>query len=101
MTQNNVFVILYWVSDKMFNIVKIMDSLEKAYSFVCQQEKNMFYQESNNFKLLEIENQSQINEYSQNFEDQLGICFVKKGYMKLKFDKNKISDYIIISKEIE
>ena len=101
MSSKTVYVILYWVSDKMFNIVKIMDTLEKAYSFICEQERNMFYQESNNFKLIYIDNQSELNEYSLKLDDQLGVCFIKKGHMNLIFDKNNISDYIIIPKELE
>ena len=85
----------------MFSIVKILDSLDKAYLFICEQENQAFYQESKTYKMLSIESQSNINEYSNSSEQSLGICYVKKGYMDLNFDKNKISEFIIISKSLE
>jgi hypothetical protein len=85
----------------MFTIVKLLDSLDKAYSYICDQEKNAFYQESKSYKMLYIDSQSTINEYSNCSEKSLGICYVKKGYMDLNFDKNKISEYIIINKILE
>jgi hypothetical protein len=101
MTDQTVYIVLYYCSDKMFNIVKLMFSLEKAYSFICEQESKMFYQEYKKQKLLCIDSQQQINEHSNSSEESLGICFVKKNYMNLKFDMNKISEYIIVSKLIE
>jgi hypothetical protein len=101
MSELNVYIVLYWCSDKMFTIVKIMDSLDKAYSFICEQENQSFYQESKTYKMLYVESQSIIDNYSESQETNLGICYVKKNYMNYNFDKNKISEYIIIPKILE
>ena len=97
----DIFVVLYYCSEKMFTIVKLMETLDKAYLYICEQEKKAFYQESKTYKMLYIDSQKNINDFSISSEQSLGICYVKKGYMNLNFDKNKISEYIIISKNLE
>ena len=84
--------------DKTFTI--IADVILRVFP-ASQQEKKAFYQESKTYKMLYIDSQKNINDYSISSEQSLGICYVKKGYMNLNFDKNKISEYIIISKNLE
>lgn len=101
MSKIDVYIVLYYCGDKMFNIVKVFNTLENAYIYICEQESNMYYQESKTYKMLSIDSQLSIDEYSNSVDTELGICYIKKGYMNLNLDKNKISEYIIISKSIE
>jgi hypothetical protein len=101
MSAMTIYIVMYYCGDKMFTIVKAMNSLDKAYSYICQQESNMFYQESKTYKLIYANSQLNIDQYSNSENSELGICCVNKGYMNLNFDKNKISEYIIIPKILE
>jgi len=100
LTNNTVFLVLYGHTPKNFTIVKLMSSLEKAYEYIAYQEKHMYLDKNPDCKMLEINSQKEIDDHNaKNLE--LGVCYIKKGYMKYDLDKSHISSYIIVPREIE
>ena len=96
---NMIYLVLYNYSDKNFSILKTMDSLEKAYGYICSQESNLFYDEPREFKLLEVEHQRSICEYN---DVPLAICYIQGGkYLSYDFDNDNVSQYIIVPMTIE
>lgn len=95
-----VFLVLYNHSPKNFTIVKLMSSLEKAYEYISFQEKNMYLDKNPDCKMIEIDSQKDIDEHCAN-NVELGICYIKKGYMKYNLEHDHISGYIIVPREIE
>lgn len=100
LTNNTVYLVLYGHTPKNFAVVKLMSSLEKAYEYISYQEKNMYLDKNPNCKMLEINSQKDIVEHSAN-NLELGICYIKKGYMKYDLEHEHISSYIIVPREIE
>jgi len=103
--QNTVFIVLYNSADNKYTISKIMSSLEKAYTYVSEQEKNMYYYENKECEMIEVEKQGDISDYkgtaSTSDAKMMGVCYIKKGYMKYNICFDNISDFIIIPKTIE
>ena len=100
LTNNTVYLVLYGHTPKNFTIVKLMSSLEKAYEYIAYQEKHMYLDKTTDCKMLEINSQKEIDDHNaKNLE--LGVCYIKKSYMKYDLDKSHISSYIIVPREIE
>jgi hypothetical protein len=100
LTNNTVYLVLYGHTPKNFTVVKLMTTLEKAYEYISYQEKHMYLDKNPDCKMLEINLQKDIDAHSsKNLE--LGICYIKKGYMKYDLEHECISSYIIVPREIE
>ncbi len=105
LTNNTVYLVLYGHTPKNFTVIKLMSSLEKAYEYISYQEKHMYLDKNPNCKMLEINSQKDIDEHANkpnpNLDLELGICYIKKGYMKYNLEHSHISSYIIVPREIE
>ena len=98
--ENNVYMVLFNYSEKDFSVIKIMDSLEKAFNYICLQEKAKHNHLKGGCKLVEINKKDDINFPYQ--EHHLNICFVKTKYHNLDiYDKSDISQYIIVPVKVE
>lgn len=93
-----VYMILFNYGDKDFSVIKIMDTLEKAYYYICKQ-----HSYSNNIKMIEVNNPDELTNMCLENSDTLNVCFIKSGkYHKFELsDMMYISDYIIIPMIIE
>lgn len=88
--------ILYNYYDFDYSIVQIMEKLDDAYEYICNNEVNI----CNNCKLIQVENTSQLQE---NLDDEyLHICYITSGEYN-KFDLCnycQVSSYAIIPMKI-
>lgn len=91
----NVFMILYNYRVNDYSVIKIMDSLDKAYNYICCQEKD--YDE---FKMIQITSQKQITENIDN--NCLNICYIQNDkYVNWQLSKyENVSSYIIVSMSV-
>jgi type III secretory pathway component EscV len=85
-----VYMVLYRYGEKDYSVVKLMDSVEKAYNYICAQTIT-----TNKIKLVEIDknyDSSQIDDSCQN------MLYIKSGkYLHLDLDDNEnILQYIIV-----
>ena len=84
---NTVFMVLYNYSDCDYSIVKIMDNLDNAYNYVCQQEAKQF----NEFQMITV---SRPQDLQKHFVDKhLNICYISSG----KYNKFNLCNYMSIS----
>ena len=84
-----VYMVLYHYGEKDYSVIKLMDSVEKAYNYICAQSI------TNKINLVEIDK----NYDSSLFEDSCQhILYIKSGkYQHLELDDNEnISQYIIV-----
>lgn len=89
----NVFMILYNYREFDYSVVKIMNSLDKAYHYICCQEND----EYDKFKLICVTHPKQLIDKID--EDCLNVCYITTNNYN-KFDLSKydnISSYVIIS----
>jgi hypothetical protein len=85
-----VYMVLYRYGEKDYSVIKIMDSVEKAYNYISTQTITI-----NKIKLLEIDK----NYDNSQFEDSCQyILYIKSGkYLHLDLDDNdNILQYIIV-----
>ena len=90
-----VFMVLYNYSDCDYSIVKIMENLEEAYQYICEQEARSF-DKLNVFQMITI---NQIKDIQVHVDDEyLNICYISSGkYNKFNLcDYGSISSYVII-----
>jgi hypothetical protein len=84
------YMVLYRYGEKDYSVIKLMDSVEKAYKYICAQCITI-----NKIKLVEIDK----NYDSSLFEDRCHhILYIKSGkYLHLDLDDNEnILQYIIV-----
>ena len=102
---NTVYVVVYNYHGKDNSIIKIKSTLDDAYHYICEQE-NMMYSEAGeekNYTLLTITTQKDVDDYANNDENELAVCFVKTSSNIYKFDLDKpnMSQFMIIPQVIE
>ena len=92
---HNVFMILYNYSDCDYSIVKIMDDLDNAYNYICQQEAKQC-DKLNEFQMINVLRPQDVQ---QHFVDEhLNICYISSGnYNKFNLcEYGSISSYAIV-----
>lgn len=96
---NTVYMIIYNYNDKYYSVIKIMDTLEKAFNYICLQEQNG-YLISKKCKLIEVKDKYQID-YPYD-DDYINVCYVTSGkYTKLDiYYREDTSQYVIVPMEI-
>ncbi len=91
-----VYVILYNYNNTNYSMIKVINTLDNAYKYICEQER-----EYTSHKLLNINHQNQIAELID--DDCCNIChFIKgKSYTNCSLmPYDNVSQYIIASMEI-
>jgi len=92
---STVYMVLYNYSDKDYSVVKIMESLEKAFEYICLQEQNG-YLISKHCRLIEVKDKHQVDfPYD---DDCVNVCYVTTGkYTKLDiYNREDTSQYVIV-----
>jgi hypothetical protein len=93
-----VYMVLYNYGDYNYSVMTIMEKLDAAYNYICEQE----YQEGvfEKFKMIEI---NHIKELQSNFTDEhIHICYISKNYIRYNLNGYAgISSYIIVPMKIE
>jgi hypothetical protein len=96
---NTVYMIIYNYNDKDYSVIKIMDSLEKAFDYICSQEQNG-YLISKYCKLIEVKDKYQVDfPYD---DDCVNVCYVTTcKYTKLEiYNRADTSQYVIVPMDI-
>lgn len=96
-----VYTIFYNYGEYEYTLVKIFNSIEKAFCYITLQENTYFYENKNVYKMVEINSQKELDSY--NSDNECAICFVSSGkYEKIKFiDTPNVSQYIIVPINVE
>jgi hypothetical protein len=96
-----VYMVLYNYNEGDFTLVKIMSTLEKAFKYICLQEEDKHNHLKGGCKMIDINKKDDINFPYQQYH--LNVCFIKlKKYHNLDiYDRQDISQYIIVSMDIE
>lgn len=94
-----VFMVLYNYSDCDYSIIKIMEKLDDAYNYICQQESNHF-DNPESFTMIEVFKTEDI--ITKSVTEGLNICYILSGqYNKFNLcDYHNISQYAIIPMNI-
>ena len=85
-----VYMVLYRYGEKDYSVIKLMDSVEKAYNYICAQIIT-----TNKIKLVEIDKNYDSSLLEYNCQH---ILYIKSGrYLHLDLNYNEnISQYIIV-----
>ncbi len=93
-----VYMVLYNYGDYDYSVITIMEQLEDAYNYICEQE----YQEGvfEKFKMIKI---NHIKELQSNFTDEhIHICYISTNYNRYNLKGYAgISSYVIVPMKIE
>ena len=91
-----VFMVLYNYSDCDYSIVKIMDNLDDAYNYVCQQEAKQC-DKINEFQMITVSRPQDLQQHV--VDEHLNICYISSGnYNKFNLcNYGSISSYAIVS----
>ena len=97
-----IFAVFYNYEECEYSLIKLFSEIEKAYCYVCFQENSNFYENQQNYKMIEINTQDDLN-VENLVEDELHVCFVKSGkYDKINvIDNQNVSQYIIAEMDLE
>lgn len=96
---NIVFMVLYNYSDCDYSIVKIMENIDDAYKYICNNEVDSKYIEC---KLIHVSTPDDIKDKC--YTDCLNICYISSGkYNKFELCRGypeQVSNYAIVSMTI-
>ena len=101
LTGNTVFMILFNYSDRDYSVIKIMNTLDKAYKYICQRENEQeHYNTKGGYTMVTLNKKDDIDFPYQ--EHRINVIYVKTGkYLQLDiFNRIDISQYIIVPMEI-
>jgi hypothetical protein len=97
----DIYIVLYNYSDCDYSIVKIMETLDDAYKYICYQESNVFpYPLENVCKMIKVFRPDEIPE--KIVKDFINVCYLPSGnYIDFNVCQyENVSDYAIIQKKI-
>lgn len=101
MEENIVYMILYNYQDADYSVIKIMNTLNKAYRYILRQENNE-HPDINYLTFIEINRSSDIANKCK--EDSCNVCVFNDNnlYISLNVcDTEHISSYIIVKITVE
>lgn len=97
---NTVYLVLYNYNDQNYSIIKTMNSIEKAYKYICFQEQGLYKNSDKDYTMLNVTQQSDISDYCE--PNKIGVCYVTiSNYWSIDLDNENISQYIIVPMTIE
>jgi hypothetical protein len=91
--KNKLFVILYNYQRSDYSLVKIMDSCDKAFDYICYQEKKSY----SKCKMIKVKTMFDLDK--KICENSLNVCYIlNQNYNNFElFEYDNISSYVIIS----
>jgi hypothetical protein len=90
-----VYMIMYNYADCDYSVIKIMENLDDAFKYICDQETNM-EDLFDLLDLLEVNHKSELLQKS--IEDDFHVCYIKSGNYS-NFDLcnfENLSNYVIV-----